>query len=218
MQGRIKGLATAISKDEPRAIPVHRLPHCPYRTSGANKPVRDALRHMKEILQLVKQSPKREPLFTSLKDNSTSSLRPLCPTRWRVRATSIDSVLSNYSVQMDTMAEIHSTTNDEYSHGSGGQLAMMETFSTFLGLKLAECNTWSTMGYNEMDLTLGEQQQRLSTSKFSVGVDLEKILGFDKLKFQLRMLPTVCQVGTSTGPMEAATSTSFSTLHRVRPI
>ena len=38
---------------------------------------------------------------------------------------------------MDTMEEINRTTNDEYSRRAGGQLAVMEKFSTFFGLKLS---------------------------------------------------------------------------------
>ena len=219
---------------------------------------------MKEILRLIKLSPKREHLFSSLKDNTSPGLRPLCPTRWTVRTASINSVLSNYAVLMDTMEEINGTTNDEYSCRAGGQLAMMEKFSTFFGLKLSHlvfsaseqlshtlqnkdisvhdatnaiglCRDFYAMQreeakfdefyqhvcdeaqkipdigqpvlprirrqptridenaatghvfsnpkelykkqyYETMDLMLGELQERLSSSKFSVVVDMEKIL------------------------------------------
>ena len=79
--------------------------------------------------------------------------------------------------------------------------------------------------YKMMDLMLGELQERLSTSMFSVIMDMEKILiqsangrnvqiprcirelycrniYFDKLKVQLQMLLTLCQVGSTRGLKE----------------
>ena len=307
MLGKWKGLATVITKEEAQAIPVHCLTHCLnlclQDIRQQLKSVHDALDLMKEILQLIKLSPKREHLFSSLKDNISPGLRPLCPTRWTVRTASINSVLSNYAVLMDTMEDINRTTNDEYLLIAGRQLTVMEKFSTFFQLKLSHlffsaseqlshtlqnedisihdatkaiglcCDFYAMQReakfyefyqyvcdeaqkipdigqpscidenamtthvfsnpkelykkqyYEMMDLMLGELQERLSSSRFSVIVDMEKILiqsangrnveipqcvrelyccdiDFDKLKVQLQMLPTLCQVGSTGGPKE----------------
>ena len=54
-----------------------------------------------EITKLIKYSPRREAIFHALKNelsSSTCGIRVLCPTRWTVRAESLASILSNYSV------------------------------------------------------------------------------------------------------------------------
>lgn len=53
-----------------------------------------------------------------------------------VRADSLPSILENYQVLLEILEEINTTTSDEYSHRPGGQMAKMENFSTFFGLKL----------------------------------------------------------------------------------
>lgn len=144
MQGRIKELATRIMNENPLALKVHCLAHslnlCLQDITRNSQPIRDALDLAQEILQLIKLSPKREGLFKSKQESSGLSgfgnLKPLCPTRWTVRAESIKSILDNYPVLFETLEEINTTTNDEYSRRAGGQMAKMEKFSTFFGLKL----------------------------------------------------------------------------------
>jgi hypothetical protein len=54
-----------------------------------------------------------------------------------VKGESIESILKNYVVLLDTLEEINATTCDEYARRAGGQMAKMEKFSTFLGIKLS---------------------------------------------------------------------------------
>ena len=54
-----------------------------------------------EISKLLKFSPRRDALFSKLKNEiapGTSSIRTLSITRWTVHATSLESILENYSV------------------------------------------------------------------------------------------------------------------------
>ena len=62
--------------------------------------------------------PKRKTLFSEkLHDHSvscnSSGLKPLCPTRWTVRAEAIDAVIKQYTIIIETLDEVHSTTKDE---------------------------------------------------------------------------------------------------------
>ena len=93
-----------------------------------------------ELSQLIRYSPKRSTLFQNLQSQlspQSPSLKPLCPTRWTVRTAAISSVIENYAVLCEALAEINLSTHDEYGRKAGGFLAQMEKFSTFFGLKLS---------------------------------------------------------------------------------
>ena len=63
-------------------------------------------------------------------------LRPLCPTRWTVRHSAIDSILKNYHNLMSSL-NIIQQGHDEYAAKGKGLLMQMESFDTFFSLKLA---------------------------------------------------------------------------------
>ena len=97
-----------------------------------------------QLVQLIRFSPKRLHLFKSLQmqvslgDNTViqSSLRPLCPTRWTVRHSAIDSVLKNYQALISALQVIQQN-HDEYAAKARGLLMQMESFDTFFSLKLS---------------------------------------------------------------------------------
>ena len=93
-----------------------------------------------ELSQLIRYSPKQSALFENLQSQmslGSPSLKPLCPTRWTVHCAAINSVLKNYAVLCEALAEINTTTHDEYGRRAGGFLSQMEKFSTYFGLKLS---------------------------------------------------------------------------------
>ena len=60
--------------------------------------LRDALGTTSEISKLLKYSPKRDRMFEKVKAElapETPGFRVLCPTRWTVRAASLQSVIDN---------------------------------------------------------------------------------------------------------------------------
>ena len=94
-------------------------------------------------MQLIQYSPKRLTLFNALRKEvsinsgeSTQSLRMLCPTRWTIRLTSIDSIICNYKVLQAALYEIEQGW-DEYAIKASGLLSCMEQFETLFSLKLA---------------------------------------------------------------------------------
>ena len=97
-----------------------------------------------QLVQLIRFSPKRLSLFEgfrmqiSLGDDTVvpSSLRPLCPTRWTVRHSAIDSVLKNYQALISAL-QIIQQGHDEYSAKARGLLMQMESFDIFFSLKLS---------------------------------------------------------------------------------
>ena len=143
MQGRLSGVAARIRKDVPQALPVHCLGHslnlCLQDSGRKITLLRDALDIVREIVQLINKSPKRKHLFSEKLTNHESvhkGLKPLCPTRWTVRAEALDAVLKQYKVIIETMEEVHSTTHDEYGMKAGGIVTALEKFDTLFGLQL----------------------------------------------------------------------------------
>ena len=94
------------------------------------------------LVQLIKFSPKRLNLFETIRkeivlsdseESLTPSLRPLCPTRWTVRYSTIDSILKNYRALMTTLQRIQ-LGHDEYAAKGRGLLIQIESFDIFFSL------------------------------------------------------------------------------------
>ena len=102
--------------------------------------LRDALDTVREIGKLIKNSPKRSHLFNQKliesESDSVVTVKSLCITRWTARTSAIEAVIKDYSILIETMTEINSTTHDEYGLKAGGIVSALEKFSTLFGLKL----------------------------------------------------------------------------------
>ena len=143
LQGIRNGLATRIKRENPAALSVHCLAHCLnlcLQEEGRKLPfIRDALDTVREIAKLIKFSPKRSHVFSQKLSQSEThgvNIKPLCATRWTARTGAIEAILSDYTVLMETLDEVHQTTKDEYGLKAAGLLSSMEKFSTLFGLKL----------------------------------------------------------------------------------
>ena len=83
----------------------------------------------------------------------------LCPTRWTVRHTSIDSIIKNYQV-LQTTLETFQQGRDEYATKASGLLARMAKFDTFFALTLAYLVFSSaeqlSINLQEKDITIQE--------------------------------------------------------------
>jgi hypothetical protein len=86
MAGNITGLPKRISDIEPRAIYVPCVSHSlslAFQDSISIIPqCRDAMNQMKDLINFIRESPKRLAWFKSCQEGESHSLRPLCPTRW----------------------------------------------------------------------------------------------------------------------------------------
>ena len=103
MVGCKSGVATQIQKKEPHAILTHCYGHSLLLAVGDMvrkvRNLRDALDTTSKISKLLKYSPKRDRMFEKLKAElapETPGFRVLCPTRWTVRAASLQSVIDNW--------------------------------------------------------------------------------------------------------------------------
>ena len=105
MVGAKTGVATRIKEIEPRALLTHCYGHALQLavsdTIRAIKLMRDILDAAFEMHKLIKYSPKRERAFNRLRGETApgnSDYRTLCPTRWTVRAVSLQDILDNWDV------------------------------------------------------------------------------------------------------------------------
>ena len=107
MAGSRRGAAVQILQEE-KAIFLHCYGHGLNMAASdvvkQNKILRNVLDTTAEISKLLKYTPPRDTLFENLKTQQTPHVpgfRTLCPTRWTIKASSLDSVIDNYEVFQD---------------------------------------------------------------------------------------------------------------------
>ena len=120
MSSSKSGVAKKISDLEPRAVYTHCYGHALNLAAGDTlkqcKVMKDSLETTWEITKLIKYSPRRDGIFQKLKETlpvgNTPGIRVLCPTRWTVRAESLNSIIANYEVLERTWDEALQITQD----------------------------------------------------------------------------------------------------------
>eukprot|EP00731_Ephydatia_muelleri_P008502 Em0004g840a len=227
MAGHRNGVAAQILAEESRATYTHCYGHALNLAASdmvkKNKILRDTLDTVFEISKLVKFSPKREAIFNRLKSElapSTPGFRTLCPTRWTVRALSLQSVIDNYEVLnalWDTVKD--SVTDSEVRARIIGIEATMSRFDFLFGAVLGERLLKHTDNLSRTlqspALTASEAQQcamlhceTLCMMRSSESFDLfwervillqEKYGVQEPLLPRKRKAPTHLEVGSSTG-------------------
>lgn len=144
MRGARSGVAKQLQDIEPRAIYLHCYGH------SLNLAASDAIQHCKvmktsletihEITKLVKYSPRREGIFDKIKSDiapGNPGIRILCPTRWTVRASSMQSIIENYAILQELWSMAADVARDTDTKARiRGVAAQMTTFDFFFGLVL----------------------------------------------------------------------------------
>ena len=146
MSGLKNGVVTQIQTMEPKAIYTHCYGHALNLAAGDTIKnclvLKKALDITFEMSKLIKYSPKRDALFTKLKEELQPELpgmRVLCPTRWTVRADSLKSVLDNYVVLQELWEESERTTKDsDIIARVIGVASQMRKFEFYFGIYLGE--------------------------------------------------------------------------------
>ena len=119
MTGGKTGVAKILRDEEPRAILTHCYGHALNLAVGdcvkQCNVMKAALDIVAEISKLIKKSPKRDAAFEKLKAVLAPEIpgfRVLCPTRWTVRAASLQRVIDNYQVLLQVWEEALDCTLD----------------------------------------------------------------------------------------------------------
>ena len=148
MAGRLSGVQARLLEKCDKAIYVHCCAHslnlAIQDATRAVPLIRDVLDLVRELNNVVRASAKRHALFDKIRSdlalaedhNVKSSLRQLCPTRWTVRATSMQSVMDNYNAILAALEEIASTDKTESGSKASGLCTSFTTFQTYFALNL----------------------------------------------------------------------------------
>jgi hypothetical protein len=142
MSGRLNGVGARIADEYPAAIYVHCNKHCLQlcvQDSGSeSRCVQDALNLCSSLHSIIQLSPKHLAVFEKVQpmhSDSTIGIKPLCPTRWTVRARAISSVLGNYEALQETLdVVVEENKRDEVAAKASGVIAQMDNFHTLFGL------------------------------------------------------------------------------------
>ena len=146
MSGHKTVVSSQIKKENPKAIFSHCYGHslqlAVSDTMRKVKQLRDVFDTVQEISKLIKYSPKRNTIFDKLKAEiapDTPGFRVLCPTRWTVRADSLQSVVDNYDVLCSTWEECLDEKHLESDIKARiiGVKYQMETFNFYYGIQVA---------------------------------------------------------------------------------
>lgn len=147
MCGTKSGVATRILAEEPRALYTHCYGHSINLAAcdaiKGTKLMKDAMDTAYEITKLIKYSPRRQEIFHALKASSSDhhgpGLRVLCPTRWTVRADSLESIVANYTHLQEAWVEAKAVARDtETKARIIGVEARMKEFNFIFGVLLGE--------------------------------------------------------------------------------
>lgn len=176
MSGIKNGVAKLICDDEPRAVYTHCYGH------ALNLAVNDMLKQCKtlkycletvnEIIKLVKNSPKRDAEFQRLKQAVSSEspgIRVLCPTRWTVCASSLQSILDNYEVLLSLWDECKDSKLDSETRTRIiGVETQMLTFEFLFGVSLGAVilshsdNLSKTLQHTSLSAAEGQHMAKLT--------------------------------------------------------
>ena len=101
-----------------------------------------ALDNAQEICKLLKYSPRRDAIFHKLKDElspQVPGIRTLCPTRWTVRAASLESIrLKNVMLEATWEEAVDIVKESDIKARINGVAAKMKEFDFLFCLMLSE--------------------------------------------------------------------------------
>jgi hypothetical protein len=175
MSGIMNGVRTRFQSLVPSALFVHCLNHnlqlAVQDASSCTRIIQDILNLCSDIINFIKLSPKRLSALKKLQHDmlkTSKSLRPLCPTRWTVRADALSSILENYEVLIETMEEIRSTPGpSDVTSKAGGILFNLLRFSTLFSLTVGT-ETFSVTDFIATKLQAKDTDARTAQDLFEI--------------------------------------------------
>lgn len=146
MAGARSGVAKRIADLEKRALFIHCCTHSlnlAVQDSARNVHcIRDLLELTKDTVNFLRNSPKRCRLFERMKGevgpaSDDISLRPLCPTRFTMRAASLTSMKANFEVVVEALDTISTSGTDESAATASGLIKRIESFDYIFALEIS---------------------------------------------------------------------------------
>ena len=195
--------------------------------------MKSALATTHEVTKLIKYSPHRDSLFQKLKSEltpDTPGIRVLCPTRWTVRANSLGSILSNYTVLQELWdGSIEIVKDTEIIARINGVSSQMKNFDFFFGVVLGKLilshtdNLSKTLQHKEFSASEGQEVAELTIKTLEsirneenfdafwekLEKDKELLEVNDPIFPRKRKVPKRLEIGTSTVDYTPPTSKSL---------
>lgn len=142
MAGRYNGCQAVISQSQPLALYTHCGAHCvnlvAQGTCDECTDVSNAIQQVNEFGVLCSNSGKFRQKFASFAetDGPVQAIRPLCPTRWLMRAPMLQHAISQYDIILSCLQEV-SEQKDCIAARAGNLLKGFQQGTTYLCLKLS---------------------------------------------------------------------------------
>ena len=140
MSGVKSGLQARVLEQEPRAQYVHCTAHLMnlivQDVAQSIPACRNFMSIIRDLITLIRNSPKRLAWFKEFQGTEAPQLRPLCPTRWTVKAASLQSIAANYSALMDFLEDMSTNEKGDAGGKASGLLVHLQKFGTFFSLRL----------------------------------------------------------------------------------
>jgi hypothetical protein len=144
MSGEYKGCQARISSRQPLALWFHCGAHCANlvaQSAASSVPqVRDAIAIVHELGVLYSRSSKYRAVFRKVatsSEGSLTTLKPLCPTRWLCRTPALQAVINQYTVVLESLADLSQSTNGDVATKANGLLDKFQQGHTLLLLNMA---------------------------------------------------------------------------------
>lgn len=241
MSGAKKGVAKVIAIKESCAIFTHCYGHALNLGVGDTikqcQLMKSALEVVAEISKLIKKSPKRDSLFQKLKSElapDSPGFRVLCPTRWTVRASSLQSVLDNYEVLLGVWNEALSLQLDvEMRARITGVNTQMHTFDFLFGVSLGNLllrhtdNLSKTLQHKSLSAAEGQRVAKLTLDVLQSLRNEDHFKNFyarvllDQVRFQVdaptlprkRKAPQRFQIGSTDGDFHTSSEDHYRQIY-----
>ena len=116
-----------------------------------NREMENTLKIMKGVITFIRSSPKQFEVFkdmVAIQEHTTDrhELRPMCPTKWVMRLSSVDSLLIHYSTVLDKleMSENDGSLKADKRAEARVYVRCLEEFSTYFHIRVFQKLLYNT--------------------------------------------------------------------------
>ena len=182
MAGKYAGAQAKVIQKQPLAPFVHCGAHCvnlvTQQACVASPLIRNALHEVNELGVLFGRSGKLKKTFKTIAASSHEGpvrvhmIRPLCPTRFTVRGSSVQAILNQYESVLETLQEVSTSYSSEMKSRAAGLLDKLYKGNTALSLVLAN-DVISPL--ENLNLSLQKHSQTISGTISAVNLIRESL-------------------------------------------
>lgn len=138
MSGEFQGLQSRIKKIQPLAVYIHCYAHSlnlVLQEAARQVPIfRDSLEFLHRAAILMGRSAKRK----SILETYSAEIKPMCPTRWSVRAQAVKTALKNYEGIMGALDEVAESSSSDAAVEARSLLQQFDKSHMYFCLLVAE--------------------------------------------------------------------------------